>query len=224
MTTLTVSGLTVAVGGRPVVDGLTLDLDTGALLVVTGPSGSGKSVALAAMAGVVRPTGGRVLLDERDVHRDRSARRKIGYCPPRTAVDGNVTVREHLGFHARCRGVDRDERHGVVDGVIELFDLAEHRDVLGGRLAPGVARRVHLARAFVHDPEVILLDDPLAGMDDASRRNVVEVLGSMTALDKIVVVASTRAEDFIDIASAVATIEAGRLESVRKPTTFAATT
>ena len=212
---LDVIGVSKRFGDVHAVSDLSFALDGGAVLIVTGPTGSGKSTALALMAAVLRPSSGTVHVAGIDtVDRPRVARRHIGYLGDIPIGTPHITVREALRFAARCHRVDPDRRDGVVEGLVELFDLGSVADRTSASLTTGQQRRVAMARMLVHDPALILLDEPLDGLDDAGRGDVTDIIAGLAGAGKAVIAATTRVDELLDVATAIATLDDGRLADV----------
>lgn len=153
--------------------GVTLVVPTGAYAVLTGRTGSGKTTLLEAIAGLRRPSRGRVWLGGRDVTRLPPADRGVGYVPQDAAVFQTMTVAENLGFALAVRGADSTARVAELAAWLGLAPLLARRAVA---LSGGEAQRVALGRALAARPTVLLLDEPLASLDDETRESLVGVL------------------------------------------------
>jgi len=141
--------------------------DAGArTIALLGPNGSGKSTLLGLLAGLHRPTAGKVLIADSPAGSDAAARRSVGVAFQTPALDALLTVRENLRLFAALHGLTRTPDR--VAGAIERFGLREHADRRVGRLSGGLARRADLARATLHEPALLLLDEPAAGLDPAA--------------------------------------------------------
>ena len=140
-------------------------LGTGDLVGLAGLNGAGKSTTLAMLAGVLRPTGGRVLVRGRDVFGDVHARRELGFAPDSPPVYPELTVREYLGYAAALHGLERKEIDRATDRVLEDWQLRDSADRLIRALSHGFRQRVGLAQACIHRPAVLLLDEPTEGLD-----------------------------------------------------------
>jgi ABC-2 type transport system ATP-binding protein len=153
-------------GGREVLRGVALDLPAGATLGLLGINGAGKSTLLRVLAGVLAPDAGRVRLAGVDLRDDpRAARTLVGWLPERAPLYPELTVAEAIGFAAELRGIARGARAAAVERAIERCDLGSVRRRLCAQLSRGYAQRAGLAQAIVHEPPVLLLDEPTAGLD-----------------------------------------------------------
>lgn len=201
----------------PVLHDVSFSIAGGSILGVGGPSGSGKSTLLATLAGLVRPASGRIELAGIASRRPRDLARIVGYVGADDGVEADLTPAEHLRFHASLRGIGRKERAGLVAGLIELVDLGEWRDVPGRLLTAGLRRRVAIARAMVHDPAVVLIDDPAVGLDPAARADLVELLGGLGDAGRTVVVAGGDLDDFAGCITSLAVLDRGGLAAFGHP-------
>lgn len=157
---ISVENLTVLFGRTLALDRMTIDIPAG-VTGVFGPNGSGKSTLLKAIVGLLKPAEGRIAIDGSD-RRDESTRRRIGYAGHGSGLYGRLSLQENLELFASLYGAGS----GRVDGLIEALGLGGFRDRPVGQLSAGSKRRAAVARALVHDPEVLLLDEPYANVDD----------------------------------------------------------
>ncbi len=195
-------------GKARVLDDVSLGVDPGEVLGLVGPNGAGKSALLRVLATLEEPTAGRVEVCGADVVRDPAAvRRSIGYLPDRAGFTPGGTAREHLGDYASAYGVDE----AVVDGVLELVDLLDRAGHEPARLSPGEQRRLHLARILLHDPAVLLLDDPAVGLDPRARADLADLLSELARLGRAVVLAASALADVTAGCTRAAVLAGGRL-------------
>lgn len=195
--------------GRPVLAGVDLDLARGDVAGLTGPNGGGKSLLLRVLATLVVPRRGRYLFDGDDALADPSSvRRRVGYLAASHGAPDGVTVREHLDAQAALHRVPV----GLVDGVLELTDLLDEGHRVAATLSRGQRRRLELARVLLHDPEVLLLDDPAAGLDPAAQDELYDFLRELAALGRVVVVASHHADGLSKCCTRMLALRDGRVE------------
>ena len=177
---LQLQGATRRLAGRTIVDGVTFSLDRGCVLGLLGVNGAGKSTTLRMIAGLLAPSAGRVLFDGRELAEEPALARRLGYLPETPPLYAELRVDEYLAFCARLRGMRAADARRAVDHVIERCGLTEVRRRLCGNLSKGFAQRVGIAQAIVHDPDLIVLDEPASGLDPvqaASIRKLVSELG-----------------------------------------------
>ena len=182
---LEVIGLGRRFGAREVVRQLTFCVERGEMLALLGPNGAGKTTTLRLLATLLQPTSGHIYLEGLDlVRQPLVGRRRLGYLPEHLGVPEGVTAREYLDLHAACHGLSRQARRPLVEDVLQLCGLR----ALGGRdvstLSRGGRQRLLLGRALVHDPDLLLLDEPLSGLDLRARQELLEVLGELARLGK----------------------------------------
>lgn len=152
--------------GRDVVRGLDLELRRGEVLGLLGVNGAGKTTSLRMIAGVLAPSSGQVRVDGEDLYENPElARRRIGYLPETPPLHAELTVEEFLNFCARLRGVARGAVAAAVERALERCALGDVRRRLIGALSKGLRQRVGLAQAILHEPELIVLDEPASGLD-----------------------------------------------------------
>jgi ABC-2 type transport system ATP-binding protein len=180
-----VSALSLRYGRRRALTIEELHIASGEYLAVLGHNGSGKSSLLRLLAGVVRPTGGLVRVADEDPL-SVGARRRVGYVPEQPAFLPSQTVSDVLHLAARLYRLPRSARRGAVADAVELFGLTEVERRLTGGLSLGFRKRVALAQALLHDPELLLLDEPTGGLDIEQarilRRHVRQLPGDRTVV------------------------------------------
>ena len=177
-----VQGLTRSYAGRPAIQDLTFTVPRGQVLGLLGPNGAGKSTTMRILTGYLGPTSGSASVAGFDVvERSLEARRHIGYLPETAPLYNEMRVAAFLDMMCRLRGVPASKRGARIDHAIEACGLSDRRDEVIGRLSRGLRQRVGLAQAIVHDPDVLILDEPTAGLDPAQTR---ETRALITALGK----------------------------------------
>jgi ABC-2 type transport system ATP-binding protein len=173
--------------GRPVLADASLAIERGTLVALLGANGAGKSTLLALAAGVLAPDSGRVRVLGRDPLRaSRELRRRVGWLPDPVPLWPELTVREQVAASARLRGLDRVAARRAAEAAIERCDLGALAHRPCGRLSRGEAQRTGLAQALAHEPELLLLDEPAAGLDPVQQMRLAALLdglkGRMTIL------------------------------------------
>jgi ABC-2 type transport system ATP-binding protein len=209
--------LTKQYGPLVAVDGISFTVQPGEVLGFLGPNGAGKTTTMRMVAGFVPPTAGRAEICGFSVE-DQSleARRRLGYLPEGAPSYGEMTVRAFLDFIARIRGLHGDRLKLRMDDVIGRLELGS---VLGQRietLSKGFRRRVGLAQALVHDPPVLILDEPTDGLDPNQKHQVRQLIGTM-ARDKIIVISTHILEEVEAVCSRAIIIAAGRVVADETP-------
>ncbi len=189
---LTGAGLTYAVGGRTILDDVSVQAVGGRVLAVRGPSGSGKSSLLAVLGGLIAPTSGSVKLDHVAVTPDSDiqVRRRFGYVLQGYGLVAALTARENVAVVLQAAAVPRTQVRARVDAVLELVGLAKVADHLIEDLSGGQQQRVAVARALVTEADVILADEPTAQLDADNRARIIELLVGRAQAGAAVVIAS----------------------------------
>jgi ABC-2 type transport system ATP-binding protein len=210
---LSVEGLVkVYSGGVRALDGLDLTIPRGAFFGLLGPNGAGKSTLIRSVSGLVRITGGRARVFGHDVTTDAVvARRNLGLAPQEPNLDRFLTVRETLVYHAGYFGVDRREAGARADELIDAFDLGDKAKVRTNRLSGGMKRRLLLARAFVHDPPLLILDEPTAGVDVELRHELWHYIRDLHARGRTILLTTHYLEEADALCDEIAMIDAGRI-------------
>lgn len=178
MAALEVHSITRRYEDRLAVDGLSFTLEPGTILGLVGPNGAGKTTTLRSIAGVLPLQAGRILVDGADLaEQELQAKRRLAYVPDEPAPFEVLTVEEHLAFTARLYGL-KDWRPRA-DELLERFELADRRDALGSELSRGMRQKLSFCCAWLSDPAVVLLDEPLSGLDPrgirAARAEILEL-------------------------------------------------
>ena len=175
-----VRGLTRFYADRPAIQDLTFSVPRGQVLGFLGPNGAGKSTTMRILTGYLGPSSGSASVAGFDVvERSLEARCHIGYLPETTPLYNEMRVAAFLDMMCRLRGVAASSRRGRVDEAVEACGLTDRRGEVIGRLSRGLRQRVGLAQAIVHDPEVLILDEPTAGLDPAQTRETRELISTL---------------------------------------------
>jgi ABC-type multidrug transport system ATPase subunit len=213
---IVVDGLTKRYGDRTVVDALSLRVEAGTIFGFLGPNGSGKSTTIKMLCGLVRPNGGRASVANHDIVSDSDAvRRSIGYMAQGFALYRDLSVDENLEFYARAYGLGRRAENRKRE-VIDVVAIGPYRSYRGGSLSGGWQRRLALAAALIHDPPVVFLDEPTAGIDPVARRDLWDLLFRLTAGGKTFFV-TTHYMDEAERCSSLAYIYEGKLLASGSP-------
>jgi len=175
-----VQGLVKRYGDREALSGVTFRVERGEIVGFLGPNGAGKTTTLRILSTFLTQDDGAARVAGFDVLREpMEVRRRLGYLPEQPPLDLDHTVREYLGFCAALRGVRRKARGGAIDSVIERCGLSAVASRLIGNLSKGFRQRVGLAQALVHEPSVVILDEPTVGLDPHQIREIRHLIRSL---------------------------------------------
>jgi ABC-2 type transport system ATP-binding protein len=194
------------------VKGLNLSLEPGDIFGFIGPNGAGKTTTIKMLATLLEPTSGVAKVDGIDVTSDPDAiRARIGYMPDAFGVYDDFKVWEYLDFYAAAYRVPKSDRPGLIDMVLELTTLTEKKDAYVEELSRGMKQRLCLAKTLVHDPKVLLLDEPASGLDPRARIEIKELLKELKSMGKTIIVSSHILPELADFCTSVGIIERGEL-------------
>ena len=206
------NSLTKRYGALVALDHLTLGLEPGDLFGFIGPNGAGKSTTMKILAGLLEPTWGAAQVLGRDVMTNGDVvRRNVGYMPDFIGVYEDLRVSEYLEFFASAYGIPRRERRKVVGDVLELTDLKYKQDAFVDSLSRGMTQRLSLARVLVHDPPVLLLDEPASGLDPRARIEIRELLKELQRMGKTIMISSHILSELGEFCNKLGIIERGKL-------------
>lgn len=219
-----VRGLTKRYGDLLAVYDLDLAVRPGAIFGLIGPNGAGKSTTFLVLASLLAPTSGSISVagfDTRD--HPREVRARVGYMPDVMGVYENLRVDEYLQFFAAAYRIPRSSWPSLVGGLLELVDLEVKRGANVDSLSRGMKQRLSLARALVHDPQVLVLDEPASGLDPRARVELRDLLRALRDMGKTVIISSHILAELEEVCTEVAIMEAGRLLAVGTPRSIADT-
>jgi ABC-2 type transport system ATP-binding protein len=204
--------LTKKYGDFYALESLDLKLEKGDLFGFIGPNGAGKTTTIRILSTLLSPTWGEAYVCGYSIYKHpREIRRAIGYMPDIFGVYDDMRVIEYLEFFAAAYRIDGPERRRVAERSLELVDLAFKRDELVTSLSRGMTQRLGLARVLLHDPQVLLLDEPASGLDPRARIEMRGLLKRLQGLGKTILVSSHILPELADICNRVGIIEYGRL-------------
>jgi ABC-2 type transport system ATP-binding protein len=204
--------LTRFYGPLVALSGLNLTVNKGDLFGFIGSNGAGKTTTLRILATFLAPSAGRAEVLGHDVVRQANAVRKvIGYMPDFFGVYKDMEVTEYLDFFGACYKISASQREKTVADVLELVGLSEKKGALIGALSRGMQQRLGLARVLIHDPQVLLLDEPASGLDPRARIEVMAILGELQRLGKTIIISSHILSELQNLCNRVAIIEKGKL-------------
>lgn len=212
------SGLTKRYGPLNAVDQLELKIPTGSIFGLIGPNGAGKSTTFSMIATLLRPTSGSISVLGHDPGKaPRNVRRQLGYMPDVLGVYDNLRVDEYLQFFAASYRVPRKEWPSLIDGLLELVDLNVKSTSLVNSLSRGMKQRLSLARTLVHDPTLLVLDEPASGLDPRARVELRDTLRQLNQMGKTIIVSSHILAELEEMCTEVAIMEAGKLLASGSP-------
>lgn len=191
---------------------LNLAIEKGDVFGFIGPNGAGKTTTIKTLATLLEPTTGQAFVDGIDVVRNPlEVRRVIGYMPDFFGVYDDVKVWEYLDFFAAAYKIPANKRKGIIDDVLELTDLTGKKEAYVESLSRGMKQRLCLAKTLVHDPKVLLLDEPASGLDPRARIEFRALLKELQAMGKTIFVSSHILPELADFCNVVGIMERGQL-------------
>ena len=193
------------------VDRLSLRVEAGEVHGFVGPNGAGKTTTMKILATLMQPTAGDTLVDGVSaVHEPQKVRALVGYMPDFFGVYDNLKVWEYLDFYAGCVGMDAKTRRRRIDELLELTALTAKREAYVDQLSRGMKQRLCLARALMHNPKLLILDEPASGMDPRARAQMREILREIGQMGKTVLISSHILPELSELCTSVTVLQKGR--------------
>jgi ABC-2 type transport system ATP-binding protein len=206
--------LTKVYGQRMALDHVSFEVPEGEIFGFVGPNGAGKTTTLRILAALLEPTSGRASIDGADVVQNPGrVHNRIGYMPDFFGVYDQLTVAEYLDFYAACYRQPKQRRTKIVGELLELIGLTDRRDQLVDTLSRGLKQRLCLARALVHDPVVLLLDEPASGLDPRARVEMREILKELRGMGKTIIISSHILPELTELCTMIGIIDHGRMRA-----------
>ncbi len=199
------------------VNNLNMDVYCGEIYALLGPNGAGKTTTVRMIMGLLKPTSGTIIVDNVDVVKNPGlVKKKVGYMPQFFSLYSDLTVFENLDFYGRIYGLPREIRMKRIRELMKIAEITEYKDVLAGNLSGGLKRRLGLAATLIHDPKLIILDEPTAGIDPPLRRTFWKLFLRLRDEEKTILV-TTHYMDEAENADRIGLISQGRLKAVGTP-------
>ena len=199
-------------GSFTAVEGTNLTLDPGDIFGFIGPNGAGKTTTIKMIATLIRPTSGTATIDGIDVVQNPlDVRPLLGYMPDFFGLYDDIKAWEYLDFFAAAYWIPKADRRAIIDSVLELTDLTEKRDSYVQTLSRGMQQRLCLAKCLVHDPKILLLDEPASGLDPRARLEIKALISELGRMGKTVIVSSHILPELADFCTKIGIMERGEL-------------
>src|SRR5437867_8576969 len=199
-------------------DGISLDILPGEIFCLLGPNGAGKSTTVGVLTTRVRPTGGQAFIGEHDVWQQQVAvKRLIGVVAQRPNLDFSLTAREILTFHGAYFGLSSQERAKRAEALLERFKLTDRADQMVRGFSGGMLQRLSIARAMMHDPQVLFLDEPSAGLDPQTRLLLWDIVREYNARGKTILLTTHNMDEADALCHRLAIVDHGRIIALGTP-------
>ncbi len=207
-----IRGFVKRYGDFTAVNGIDLDIEEGDIYGFIGPNGAGKTTTMRFISTLLEPTRGEAWVNGYSVTKSPAhVKRSIGFMPDRFGVYDGMRVWEFLDFFAVAYGIPRSKRPGIIDDVLVLLDLQGKRNDLVNALSRGMQQRLCLAKTLVHDPPVLILDEPASGLDPRARVEIKELLRELKRMGKTILISSHILSELADCCNKIGIIERGKM-------------
>ena len=207
-----IKNLTKRYGNRTAVENLSLIVKEGDIYGFVGPNGAGKTTTIRIITTLLQATSGEAWVVGHSVNKSpREVRRVIGYMPDLFGVYNDMKVWEYLDFFGACYRISASARTSLIDDLLELVDLQHRREDNVDKLSRGMKQRLSLARTLIHDPQILILDEPASGLDPRARLEIRELLLELSRLGKTIFFSTHILSDVAEICTHVGIIEAGKM-------------
>jgi ABC-2 type transport system ATP-binding protein len=209
---IAVENLVKRYGTFTAVDGVSLDVPPGQIHGFLGPNGAGKTTTIRMMAGLLRPTAGRIVINDHDMgHDPEGAKRSLGFIPDRPFIYEKLTAAEFLRFHGGLYGLDGPEMDGRIREMLELFELQRWMDELVESFSHGMKQRLVMSAAFLHRPRAVLVDEPMVGLDPRGARLIKDVFRRMAGRGVAILMSTHTLEVAEEMCDRISIILKGRI-------------
>ncbi|HZG79666.1 MAG TPA: ABC transporter ATP-binding protein [Brevibacillus sp.] len=199
-------------GKMEALKGLTLEIEKGTVFGFVGPNGAGKSTTMSILATLLEPTSGQAYVGGYEVTKSpKEVRKLIGYMPDFFGVYDNLTAEEYLDFYGANYDIPQAERKEIIPQLLELVNLSHKRDAYVDSLSRGMKQRLGLARCLVHNPEVLILDEPASGLDPRARIELREILKELRNMGKTIIISSHILPELAEMCDVIGIVEEGNL-------------
>ena len=213
-----ISGLRKSYSGKMVVDGLDLSVDRGELFGFLGPNGAGKTTTIRILTTLTKPTSGQVLINGIDVTRDpASVKSEFGIVQQHLSLNRDLTIAENLELHARMHHLSGRERKERIEELLDYVELSDHADYLIDDVSGGMKRRAMIARALIHRPKLLFLDEPTVGLDAQTRRRVWDLIRKMNSDGTTVFLTTHYIEEAEALCQRVGVLHHGSIIAIGSP-------
>ena len=200
---------------RLAVDRVNLTVESGEIFGLVGPNGAGKTTTMRMLVTLLQPDHGEILVGGYSVGKaPREVRRLIGFMPDSFGVYGDMTVQEYLDFFGACYQIPPAQRLSLINDLLELVDITHRRDDMVDTLSRGLKQRLGLARVLMHDPNILVLDEPASGLDPRARVEIRELLLEIARLGKTIIFSSHILADVAELCTRVGIMEGGKLVAI----------
>ncbi|RLD92516.1 MAG: ABC transporter ATP-binding protein [Aquificota bacterium] len=217
-TSILVEGLTKTFDGKPALSNVSFHVERGEVFGYLGPNGAGKSTTIKILSGLLEQTSGRAVIDGLDNKRERvEIKKRIGVVPETSNLYPELSVYDNLRFVSRLYQVPRAAREEKIGSLLDMFGLKDYRNRGFGKLSKGLKRRVVLAAALVHDPDIVFLDEPTSGLDIMSARNLRKMIQGFKQEGVTVFLTTHYIEEAEELCDRVAILVGGRIVKVGTP-------
>ena len=207
-----IADLTKYYDGFCALDHLNLKIEKGDIFGYIGPNGAGKTTTIRILAILLRPSYGRVKIAGYDIRfHPREVKRVIGYMPDFFGVYDGMRLCEYLDFFAAAYKIPRKKRKGMIDDVLDLTDLTAKADDFVSSFSRGMKQRACLAKTLIHDPQILLLDEPASGLDPRARIEIKELIIELRSMGKTILISSHILSELADMCNKIGIIEHGKL-------------
>jgi len=194
------------------IEDINLQVESGDIYGLIGSNGSGKSVLLKILATILKPSAGAVRIFEQDISKKtQKIRELIGYMPDRLNSFEELKVWEYLDFFASAYKIQRKERLKVVNDILELMDLVSDRDRPIHTLSLGTKKRISIAKTLIHDPSLLILDDPMCNLDPKVRIEIKEIIKELANMGKTIIMSSNTIADLSSVCNKIGVMKNGKL-------------
>ncbi|MCM3756560.1 ABC transporter ATP-binding protein [Sporosarcina aquimarina] len=207
-----ISKLTKKYGQFKALDELTLSLKEGTVFGFVGANGAGKSTTFLILATLLQPTSGNVTINGVDItKKPEEIRKLIGYMPDFFGIYDQLKAHEYLDFYGASYGIPVDKRNQLITELLELVNLTDKRNAYVDSLSRGMKQRLCLARSLIHDPKVLILDEPASGLDPRARVEMRDILRSLKSLGKTILISSHILPELAEMCDEIGVIDNGKL-------------
>lgn len=209
---LKIENLTKKYGKFLALDNLNLHIEKGEIFGFVGPNGAGKTTTMRIVCGLLSATGGSVYVDGINaITNPEDIKRKVGYVPDFFGVYDNLQVMEYMEFYGSMYGMKKDEIDEISEGLLELVNLSDKKHEFVDTLSRGMKQRLCVARALIHNPDLLVLDEPNSGLDPRARFEMKEVLKNLGAMGKTIIISSHILPELSEMCSSIGIMERGKL-------------